>query len=416
MAGLRRTALVVVGAATAGGIGMATAVSWQAAALVVLGLAATALTITGSWVLPLAAVPAAFVDFRLPLGEVASVSVADVAVATAAVGAALHLDWTRNRTLLGVLAALGVFEFGLGLGFAINPSAGALLEMTHRVSIVGGSLLIGAFLAQRDRIGWAIASFLTVAAIFGVAGLVDSARNGFTVGFPFGQEKNYAASLLSSALLLSFVASPVRPALRALLRLSQLTTLVGLLATQSRGAIIGLAIGSLVFAFRVRRYRLPLLISAAVFVPFLVANVDNELITNSFGSAASHVRVATEAYETWRQSPVFGRGIRFFASAASGLAFDPHNIVLLTLAESGVVGLAGFVCMLTWTAVQLWKRKTLLATAALALLVGRFAHGMVDIYWVHGSQEIPWVVAGMALAAVSLSSPAKKPGTSSTIG
>jgi hypothetical protein len=73
-----------------------------------------------------------------------------------------------------------------------------------------------------------------------------------------------------------------------------------------------------------------------------------------------------------------------------------------------VVGLAGFVCMLTWTAVQLWKRKTLLATAALALLVGRFAHGMVDIYWVHGSQEIPWVVAGMALAAVSLSSPAKE--------
>src|SRR5712692_649370 len=87
----QKAALALGGAVAAAAIGYGASHSWQILAMATGALAALGLSLVGSWLLPIAAIPAAFVDARLPVGS-GSLSVADLAVVIGAVGAAAHLD------------------------------------------------------------------------------------------------------------------------------------------------------------------------------------------------------------------------------------------------------------------------------------------------------------------------------------
>jgi hypothetical protein len=383
-------------------VGLLAAWSWQFLGLAAGGAATLGLSLVGSWILPLLAIPAAFVDVRVPVATT-SITVADLVVLAASIGVAAHLDWQLDRRLTKVLIALAVYEFALVLAAMANPGLGGALEIAHRATIVGGSLIIGAYLAQKGKADLAVVLLIAIAAIVGIVATSDSLFNSLQFGrlqfgSPFGLNKNYAGSLLSSALLASFAFRPAAARVAWLVRLGQLLMFVGLLATQSRGALTALAVGVLVFSLLTRRYRIPVLFACVVAIPILLSNIDADLLRDPVtGSVATHVHVASQALAAWQRTPLLGNGLRFFEAPTSSLLYDPHNVILLTLAESGVIGLVGLATLLMITSLQLSQSRAPLFMAALALLVARFTHGMVDIYWVHGSQEIPWLVVGLAL-------------------
>jgi hypothetical protein len=80
-------------------------------------------------------------------------------------------------------------------------------------------------------------------------------------------------------------------------------------------------------------------------------------------------------------------------------AFAPNNIIDNELAESGLIGLAGFVFFQVSVGIAgVRRRGSPLVAAALGVAAGQLLHGMFDIYWTAGVITLPFIVLGMALA------------------
>jgi len=107
------------------------------------------------------------------------------------------------------------------------------------------------------------------------------------------------------------------------------------------------------------------------------------------------------AKEQWLSSPFWGVGVGLRKQ------YDATNVVMLTLAETGVPGLAGFLAVhATFFALVLRIRRQVrqsdrlftLLVLGVALLTAKLMHGMVDHYWSRGPIVVAWASVGMSLA------------------
>jgi hypothetical protein len=106
--------------------------------------------------------------------------------------------------------------------------------------------------------------------------------------------------------------------------------------------------------------------------------------------------------DVWKQSPIMGSGVGLRKE------YDATNVVLLVLAETGIIGLFLFLLIhanVVWFVWQshrgLSSRSMVFSCVALggALVFARLAHGCVDHYWSRGAILAAWAAAGMAVAA-----------------
>lgn len=104
----------------------------------------------------------------------------------------------------------------------------------------------------------------------------------------------------------------------------------------------------------------------------------------------------------FHQSPIYGMGVGLRKD------YDATNVLLMTLAETGILGLCGFLLIHVVFYRMLWKAQSRLATDdALftllclggALVTNKFVHGLVDHYWSRGALMATWASAGMATRA-----------------
>jgi hypothetical protein len=93
-----------------------------------------------------------------------------------------------------------------------------------------------------------------------------------------------------------------------------------------------------------------------------------------------------------------GVGLRFFETANYVGYQPPNDDVNEALAEGGAPALVGFLVFISGSIWALARGRGTLATAGLCVVVARFAHGLVDIYWVGGTTTLVWLIAGMGLA------------------
>ena len=93
-----------------------------------------------------------------------------------------------------------------------------------------------------------------------------------------------------------------------------------------------------------------------------------------------------------------GAGVRYFRDPTLG-APEPHNVVVSTLGEGGVVGLLALGILMAGATWVLWDLRSPLARLAKFAILMRLTAGMFDIYWVGGTGSLPWILAGSALAA-----------------
>jgi hypothetical protein len=242
--------------------------------------------------------------------------------------------------------------------------------------------------------------------------------HGLTAAYPLGIQKNDAGLLLALAFLITVVA-PDSAGLRArLVNPLRLIVVLGLLSTQSRGPMLAVIAVLAMQQFRSHRSRrgFVIVVAAAVAMGGVTLAVTegqlhraqvNPTSAKFFGIGA---REATykQALSLWSTHRLLGAGLRYFRDPTLATS-EPHDVVIETLAESGVVGLLALSVLLMQAALALRRVPGELATLARYALVVQFIAGSFDIYWVAGRGSFPWVLVGMALGAHAVVTPSAAP-------
>ncbi len=227
-----------------------------------------------------------------------------------------------------------------------------------------------------------------------------------------GLNKNGIAASLASAFLVGTdlcLAAHTRQ--RRILLLAALGIIgLGLLMSLSRGAWIGTFSG-VVFIFLLRReYRLlgrvilaiiPLL---AIFW-FALSPASKDYATG-FGTEHYNIKLRYDSLDTARgyfnQSPLYGMGVGLRKN------YDATNVLMMALAETGVLGLVAFLLIHISFYRMIWKAQAWIAPSETlytflciggALVLDKFVHGLVDHYWSRGAIMAAWGSAGMATRA-----------------
>jgi hypothetical protein len=185
---------------------------------------------------------------------------------------------------------------------------------------------------------------------------------------------------------------------------------VALVFTLSRGAWVGAVSGLVTLALMYGR--LQLLLRAAIVIVPLVAIMWNSLPKSDQEYAGSFDRQKYDnidlRYNNFEQtstliekSPLIGHGISIRKQ------LDATNLVMVTLAEGGIVGCVLLIVAL-WTYFAIVFRigrllprsdpRFFLIAASCAVMVSRLGHAQFDHYWVRGASTIAWASVGMVLA------------------
>jgi hypothetical protein len=371
-------------------------------------LALAAFAVLGVWIVE-----------RVSAGGI-DISGSDTLLAIGAIGALPFVPW-QNPHVRRVITAIVAFEAVLFVTVLVHPTVRGLFEWGHRLFLTGGGVVVGAALAHHGRSRAVLRAFLVVSSVIGAMAVVLSAANGFAHAEVLHYQKNFAGSLMVMSLAIAYLAPRSAGLSNAGLVVVKILCVLGILGFQSRGAIVALVAGLLFAAARsrdVRRRALPAMLILVPLTAFAFLSLDAQLERQrEFGTSSitERDRYREQAIEAWRAAPAFGQGMRFFKSGDFALPTDPHNIIVASLSETGVVGLLALVVLLTTTYRVTACVASPLALAACAILVIRFTHGLFDVFWVAGTQVLPWMIVGMALAeqAGTRSGPEERPHYSS---
>ncbi|MCC6484206.1 MAG: O-antigen ligase family protein [Armatimonadetes bacterium] len=189
---------------------------------------------------------------------------------------------------------------------------------------------------------------------------------------------------------------------------------VGIVLSLSRGGWIATAAGCLLLLFLTKQVRafvsgLVIAIPAAVLVWHALPEEATEYASDI--SAKAHTiqtRFATmqDVMAAFHKSPIIGVGVGLRKQA------EPHNVFILTLGETGILGAIGFVAMFAggfWTFVL--ARRTAgkdrltdeILILGMSVLLVSVTHGMMDVYWRRGVGFMGWAAVGMAANIIATS-------------
>lgn len=377
----------------------------QSAALAMVALVlALALVAASPQAFAVICVPGVFLIQRA--GGGGGVSLSDLVMAVAAITAVLapSLAQARHR-LRPLMIPLLVYLAALSVAALAHPGAGALLEILHRLELVGGAMVVGLWLVESGRATVALRLLLALACVFAAAAVLTTLAHGLSPAYPLGYHKNFAGSIFST-LLIVVVCAPSVFMLPDRVRVACLVLLgAGLAATQSRAAALAAAIGILIWLVRTRRSGkgtrgrgIVVILALVLGVGAALAVRDQVRTGDQHSSINQRVDIEAIARDLWRTSPLTGVGLKFFKDPQYGGVSQPNVIVDEALAESGLIGAAGLIVFMGGSLVLLRRMdRSELAVAALAVTAARFTHGFADIYWVAGVTSLPWLIVGMAL-------------------
>ena len=287
------------------------------------------------------------------------------------------------------------------------------------VFIIIAPMLCASFPGGTDDLHFALEGAVGALAILAILVLATHFH------YPPGNNKNAAwGSSFGAGFAIAFelwLAAKIVGRRRAIRWLGVALLLIGaaLFMTLSRGGWLEGITGCMVILLLRRRFMLmarmtivllPLLVLLYLFLPHKQQHYAFDFNPNA-GNLKPRIRLIHYALNEFENHPILGVGV--------GLrkVVDPTNVFLITLAETGVQGLAAFLAIYAVALMTAWKthkklspadpRFTLVALGA-ALIFGRFVHGMVDEYWLRGSIEWAWCAVGM-LAAVHFEVSRRRP-------
>jgi len=395
---------------TAGAV-MAVGVGYLAPRQPVLAVAAASLVLVMGLsalqraALPLACLPLLYVAERLGYGGT-DLSVSDLALT---LGAGVSLCFAQrpfSPALRNLLWLVVTYQVATLFTVVANPYAANLLEWLHAGVLIAGALLVG-WSIGRDGLGRAglllmLATGLVLATWVVGASLVNYLAGNFEpIYLPFRMHKNFLGTVLATTATIAYV----RPAwLR--LRPGHAAAIfvwfaLAIAVTQSRQAIVGLAVVLAVLVLRKRtdRRRSQLILLAIIPSVIVVMTLvrDQFASGNEHNSAYSRLRWFGDAVDIWQTQPLVGVGLRWWYTDRFPGGFQPPNALLEVLTASGLVGLAGFLVLMVGSVLVLWRIPPEFSMLAVLVVLGRFVQGQLDVFWVAAQTSIPFVIAGICL-------------------
>ena len=363
--------------------------------------------------LPVLAFPAIWVPGQRVAGLL---SVGDAVLTIAAV--LVLLDGSRaplSRIGRALITVLGLLLAADTVAVLAHPTRQGAQEVVHRLILVGGGIVVGAWLAERGKLAVALRLLVTVSLAFALVAIADRITTG-QAAYPFGYHKNFAGpGFATAAILLLAAPDALGLVVRSRVRWGSFAILVaGLLATSSRGAILGFALAVTVWILRpgtAHRRVNPivgvLLVAGLGYVG--VSSVQRQLSDQASGRVAidsltQRQKVETATRDLWRTSPLLGVGPRFFLYPEYRGYEVPNNMFDEALAETGLVGATALGFFVVGSLALTVRLRHPLGQSANMVLIACFFHGQVDIFWANG-QALNWLVVGAGIVVTSATRP-----------
>ncbi len=369
---------------------------------------AAALTTSTPLAIALFAMPGLLISERIGLGG-GDLSVSDAALA-AAFGTALLLGKRPYSTPLRQLLLINlVYQFATLLTVIVNPYALNTIEWFHAWMLVSGALIVGWALGAAGHARLALSLIVVTACVFALITVAGAAyqytRGDFgpaTPNWPFPMHKNFIGTVLAFGAIIAYLNPSWVGWTTGWARFAFGLMTAGIVVAQSRQALIGLAAAIVIAVLRrstTGRSRLVLLLmipAAWLVISMVVDQIESQ---NRHNSVFQRVEWLREVYHFWRESPVFGHGLRYWNNPGE-LQYQPPQAELEVLASAGVVGLIGFLVMWIGVLVVLWHIDPRFGTLAVAVLLCRLVQSQFDLFWVAVQVSVPFVVAGICLGAM----------------
>lgn len=347
----------------------------------------------------------------LPIGLPVELSATDALILLALGGWLLEgvlqpTQTPRARVLRPLRIPLAAYGAAMLLSIAVHRSIPAAVTALQRVELVIGGLLLGAGLIRTGLLRLSLEFYLVAASLLAVAAMLETGAEDF-----FGVQKNPAGGFISAAL---FIAILVKPSPRWILYAPILA--VGLLASQSRGALLAALLAAAVAVVVIRlRDRIRLLfglvgVGALLFVGYSQLPAIDRARLFRFSGAEDYAvlyraEFQADALDQFASSPWTGVGVGNYTGGIRlpGIT-DPHQVLIFQLAEGGIPLLLAFLALAIGGAAVVLRhsKDSPLALAALTVQVSTVVHALVDIYWVRGTPTPAWLLIGATLAAVLL--------------
>jgi hypothetical protein len=183
----------------------------------------------------------------------------------------------------------------------------------------------------------------------------------------------------------------------------------GLLLSLSRGAwigtIVGLTVSGLLWGRITLVIRTLLVAIPVILVLWLLLPSEKREYATGFQADRWNIKTRMHTHENLQviitKEPLLGVGIGLRKQV------DATNFLLVTLAESGAIGLVAFVGVVGTVIVVGFKvcrsytnnSFMLCGSLAVSLLACKVGHGMVDHFWGRGNGTVVWASIGLLLAA-----------------
>ncbi|HVX87274.1 MAG TPA: O-antigen ligase family protein [Phycisphaerae bacterium] len=339
--------------------------------------------------------------FRMSIGEINLALTVPVCILTC---------MGQNRPIRMGPPAVPIFLYlGLCLVSSLlhwdSEALTAYLQMT--VYLVGAVLVFASFV--RDPLDMHLC--LDAAVIVGTVLAICALATDF--GFP-AMNKNAWGAITSTLVVIAmelWFATPSRSR-RRLLMLAVLLLVTVLFLSLSRGSWLGALVGVSTVLLLRRQFKtlVRLLLVVGPLLAVLWISLPQEQKEYALGFDAGRANIASRidtiatCKKLFFEHPLFGVGVSLRKEV------DATNLVLITLAESGVFGLGLFLWMQATVLRMVWRTQkllprthplyTLLAAGA-GMIACRMGHGLVDHYWSRGPILEAWAGVGMIVAVAA---------------
>lgn len=182
----------------------------------------------------------------------------------------------------------------------------------------------------------------------------------------------------------------------------------GLILSLSRGGWIASGLGILFLLAITRKFRTFFVLIAVLIPTILVVwsrlpseatEYASDISISSYNIRARQESIS-DCIKLYSSNPLFGAGIGIRKY------LEPHNVLVLTLAETGIVGLVSFIVLMGSGFYSFYRAAKLskgnpealeIVMIGATLLFISLAAGMMDVYWRRGVGFMGWACVGMSI-------------------
>ncbi len=350
--------------------------------------------------LAVVALPGVFILQRVG-GSSTNLSAADMLVFLGALVSLLHIRWSEAKHLRGFLQGIVIYEATLLVVVMAHTNRYDVVEWFHRLSYLGGSVLVGWVVARSGRARQAFRLYLLGASVIAVIAMEHAVKLHFKAAQWGLYQKNAVGAMMWVAVVVAQLNPPWTGVSRRQARIAKWLCLGGLLASQSRQSwvvLCGVIVLVVLMNPEVRRRSKLLLLGIIPLGLLLYYSFSTQFVVNpKFNTVSIRLRQLSSALRVWQLSPLVGEGMRFYHLPQFINITQPPNVIIGNLASSGIVGSLGFVAFVVIAIRVVARLPVEFRTLALAVLVGHLTEGLFDEFWIGSYSAASMIVVGIAL-------------------